>query len=152
MGNGTFGSPVAYAADSMALWLASADLNHDGIEDLVVTNNVVNGRVSVLLGQGSGGKGNGTFEHRTSRAAGDRPYGLRGRGLRRGRDLGSGGDELQQRGVGDAGGGSGGVWNGTFGAPVAYAVGSTPQGIGDRRRERRRRRGLCWSRTASVAP
>jgi hypothetical protein len=133
VGNGTFGSPVAYAADSMALWLASADLNHDGIEDLVVTNNVVNGRVSVLLGQGSGGKGNGTFGTPTSRAAGDRPYGL---------VVG----DFDEDGISDLvvtnfnnvasvmrGGGSGGVWNGTFGAPVAYAVGSTPQGmaIGD---------------------
>jgi hypothetical protein len=129
IGNGTFAAGVAYGAGSTPLWLASADLNHDGIEDLVVTNYVVSGTVSVLLGQGTGGKGNGTFGSPTSYTAGDRPFGL---------VVG----DFNEDGIVDVavtnfdnvasvltGGGSGGVWNGTFAAPVPYPVGSTPQGL-----------------------
>ena len=71
IGNGTFAAGVAYGAGSTPLWLASADLNHDGIEDLVVTNYVVSGTVSVLLGQGTGGKG--TARSGARRAHGGRP-------------------------------------------------------------------------------
>jgi hypothetical protein len=57
IGDGTFAAAVHYGSGSTGA-LATADLDDDGILDIVATTG---GGVSVFLGQGSGGDGDGTF-------------------------------------------------------------------------------------------
>jgi hypothetical protein len=59
-GDGTYHSGGSFDAGGPALGLATPDLNSDGIRDLAVANGDY-GTVSILLGQGSGGAGDGTF-------------------------------------------------------------------------------------------
>ncbi len=68
-GDGTFAPPVYYAVGAGPYFIVTADLNHDGIADLVTANKLTN-RVSVLLGSGAGGVGDGTFAAATSYAFG----------------------------------------------------------------------------------
>jgi hypothetical protein len=71
-GNGTFGSPTTYTVGATGpQGLAVGDLNGDGKPDIVVTNNILPGTVSVLLN-----KGDGTFGARTDYAAGSDPEGV----------------------------------------------------------------------------
>jgi hypothetical protein len=58
-GNGTFGAPTYYNTTDGAFDVQAADLNNDGILDLVTSGN--GGGVDIHLGLGSGGVGNGTF-------------------------------------------------------------------------------------------
>jgi hypothetical protein len=53
-GNGTFATPVQYAAGSQAFGLAIGDVNSDKLQDVIVTNNVTTGTISVLAGDGTG--------------------------------------------------------------------------------------------------
>ena len=53
--------------------VTTGDFNGDGITDLAAANNLYD-NVSVLLGNGSGGTGNGTFAAHVTYAAGDGPY------------------------------------------------------------------------------
>jgi hypothetical protein len=59
VGTGTFAAPVYYPTSDGAFDVHAADLNKDGILDLVTCGNA-NG-VTVHLGNGSGGIGDGTF-------------------------------------------------------------------------------------------
>jgi hypothetical protein len=66
-GNGTFtaeATTLALGNNSNPVSVAVADLNGDGIPDLAVATQVSSqqGQVSILLGNGSGGIGNGTFQ------------------------------------------------------------------------------------------
>lgn len=62
-GNGNFTAQTAIAAGDGPFALVSADLDFDGILDLVVGNvtGSLSGAVRVFRGQGTGGRGNGTF-------------------------------------------------------------------------------------------
>jgi hypothetical protein len=62
-GDGTFQAPTQYSTGTNTdpNSIAVGDFNGDGILDLAVTNYETNS-VSILLGQGSNGVGNGTFE------------------------------------------------------------------------------------------
>ena len=86
-GNGTFAAPVNYTAAQNTAAIVTGDWNEDGIADLAVANRG-NGLVSVTLGQGAAGVGNGTFGPRVTynrRPAADRaPH----RRLQRRRDHG----------------------------------------------------------------
>lgn len=59
-GDGTFQAQTSFAAGSAERSVVTGDLNGDGIEDIVVTNYILN-FVSVLVGNG-----NGTFKARSS--------------------------------------------------------------------------------------
>jgi len=75
-GNGVF-SPVTalttYHTGFNPTSVAVGDLNGDGIPDLVVANNNNNNVVSVLLGNGTAGVGNGTFGTQVQYATGANP-------------------------------------------------------------------------------
>ncbi len=60
-GDGTFGTPVNYATGSTPSSIASGDLNGDGITDLV-TGNAGTNTLSVFLGNGTAGVGDGTLQ------------------------------------------------------------------------------------------
>jgi hypothetical protein len=66
-GDGTFQPAVNYAAGSLPLSVAVADINEDGMADLVVANDSSN-NVSVLLGNGDG-----TFQAPANHAVGTAP-------------------------------------------------------------------------------
>jgi FG-GAP-like repeat/FG-GAP repeat len=118
-GDGTFRKYVTYQTGSAPEYVATADLNGDGILDLVTANEVAD-TVSVLLG-----KGDGTFQPNVDYTVGKDPIALAIADLNRdGKpdlavvDLGS--DLISVLlGKGD----------GTFGAHVDYATGSFPVSI-----------------------
>ena len=59
-GDGTFAAALNYPVGRLPFGMGIGDFNSDGIQDLAVTNQVDN-TVSILLGNGSGGQGDGTF-------------------------------------------------------------------------------------------
>ncbi len=67
-GNGTFQAPQPIASSPDLLGIAVADVNGDGIPDLIIANGIPNS-VDVLLGNG-----NGTFGAPQTFAAGSHPY------------------------------------------------------------------------------
>ncbi len=124
IGNGTFAAAVRYSIGSAGRGVATGDFNSDGITDLAVT---VSTGVSVLLGNGTGGKGDGTFGAKTTYTCGTTPYGVatgdfNGDGIT---DL-----AVTNSGAGSIsvllGNGTGGIGDGTFAAAATYACGSTP--------------------------
>src|SRR5207247_874127 len=60
-GDGTFAPPVNFPAGAGPFNVVTGDFNQDGIADLAVPDNRA-ARVAVLLGRGSGGHGDGTFD------------------------------------------------------------------------------------------
>ncbi|MEO5988648.1 MAG: FG-GAP-like repeat-containing protein [Candidatus Eisenbacteria bacterium] len=74
-GDGTFQPSVGYPVGATPNHLASGDFNADGITDLAVANSA-SGSVSVLLGNGTGGAGNGTFGTANTVASGSGPNGV----------------------------------------------------------------------------
>ena len=60
VGNGTFMAPSQHNASANAYELVTGDFNRDGITDLVAVYSTVGG-AGILLGNGSGGVGSGTF-------------------------------------------------------------------------------------------
>jgi len=74
-GNGGFTGAVSYRTGSGPVALAVEDINRDGIPDLCIVNQgdgTTAGSVSILIGQGTAGLGNGTFSAKT-----DFPVGLK---------------------------------------------------------------------------
>ena len=61
----TFGAPTPYPVGIFPSAVRSADLNGDDILDLVAADHLSN-QISVLLGNGAGGVGNGTFQAATA--------------------------------------------------------------------------------------
>jgi hypothetical protein len=132
VGNGTFAAPVSYALNTYSGGLAVGDFDSDGILDLVATQNYA-GTVAVLLGNGSGGVGNGTFASAVHYPAGVEPFDI---------TLG----DLDDDGISDLvvantggggvtflrGNGSAGIGNGTFAAPQFLPSGNSTQAtLGD---------------------
>ncbi len=60
VGDGTFGAATSHTTGNTPWDLVSADFNLDGIADIATANSGASS-VTVLLGQGSGGVGNGVF-------------------------------------------------------------------------------------------
>jgi hypothetical protein len=130
VGNGTFGPRVTYNVGLRPTGLLTGDFNDDGITDLATTNNT-GGSVSILLGHGASGVGDGTFNPAVDYLAGA------------GAVTAVAGD-FDEDGITDLavalnvtsgavsilrGLGSGGVGNGTFAAPVTYPAGNSPAAI-----------------------
>jgi len=74
-GNRTYASPVLYTVGHGARGVVASDLNGDGITDLAVSNKFSN-TVSVLLGEGSSGVGNGAFASAVNYDVGSGPFEL----------------------------------------------------------------------------
>ncbi len=120
--DGTFASGVHYPVQIYPYSVAVADFNHDGILDLAVANGG-SGTVSILLGKGSGGIGDGTFAPAKSVPAASQPRSVAVGDLN--------GDGIADLVVADYAGavsilfgqGSGGFGDGTFSAPVPFPAG-----------------------------
>jgi hypothetical protein len=67
-GDGTFAASVNYGVGVKPYKVATADLDNDGILDLVTANHSRPGSVSVLMGNGAEGRGDGTFAARQDHA------------------------------------------------------------------------------------
>jgi len=74
-GDGTFANLVNYAVGENPLNIATGDFNGDGITDLATTNSESD-NVSVLLGNGNGGIGDGTFTAHVLYSVGEFPWGI----------------------------------------------------------------------------
>ncbi len=72
VGDGTFAAAVLYEVQGGSTWLAAGDFNSDDILDLAVAN-LWGGHISILIGQGSGGVGDGTFQPHVDYPAGSSP-------------------------------------------------------------------------------
>ena len=132
IGDGTFANPVNYSAGESPLSVTTGDFNDDGITDLLYINSgletvTFTSRVSVMIGNGSGGKGNGTFANPIRFIVGEWPYGIttgdfNGDGIT---------DFVTSQIVFNyirvaLGNGSGGIGNGAFTPTVSYNVGKNP--------------------------
>lgn len=75
IGNGTFGAPAIYVAGRNAPSVVAFDANQDGVLDLAYTHTNPP-QVALLLGNGAGGIGDGTFSAGLDYAVGLNPAGL----------------------------------------------------------------------------
>jgi hypothetical protein len=78
-GKGTFGAEVTYNTPSGPYAIAVGDFNNDGVLDFAVANRNINtSLISVFLGNGSAGVGNGTFQTQMQYAVptGDAPVAI----------------------------------------------------------------------------
>jgi len=128
-GRATFAAPVYYPTNAQPVSIASADFNEDGILDLAVIQESA-GRLSILLGQGSGGVGNGTFAPRTDFTIGSLPRDIEIADFNEDGIL----DIATVQQLGDRlavldGRGTAGVGNGTFGPPRTFYVADDPIGL-----------------------
>ncbi|HOX43229.1 MAG TPA: VCBS repeat-containing protein [Myxococcota bacterium] len=122
-GDGAFGPAWKAAVPAGPTALAAADLDRDAIPDLVVAS-PASGSLAVLLGQGAGGRGDGTFDPAVVYDPGCSPAGVAVADI--------GGDFIPDLVATCAEGGlvslpgqgSDGRGDGTFGAPVRLQVGA----------------------------
>jgi len=125
-GDGLFYDAVNYPVHGHTQWLVVGDFDGDGIWDLAASNYNSND-ISVLIGQGSGGVGNGTFSAAANYSAGTWPSRMAAG------DLNNDGycDLVVSNWTADTVSVliSNGTKTATFQSPVAYAVGSGPQGV-----------------------
>ena len=111
--------------------VAVGDFNGDGRQDLGAIANTASGTVSVLLGNGTGGIGDGTFTAAASPATGSGPQSVAvgdfngdGRQDRRHCDAG-----VSTASAPALGNGTGSIGDGTFTAAASPATGSSPQSV-----------------------
>ncbi len=126
VGDGTFGAPVQYAVGSSPWGVVAGDFDADGVTDLATAGGASS--VSVLLGNGADGMGDGTFA-----AAVGYPTGSACSGLVTG--------DFDEDGITDLavtatagvvvlrGLGADGAGDGTFDTPVTYACQTYPKAV-----------------------
>jgi hypothetical protein len=128
VGNGTFGAASNLTVGDSPGRLICGDFNEDRITDLAVTNNgAISNSVSILVGRGTAGVGDGTFKAHVEYSVGANPWGI------------CSGD-FNQDGISDLavanvngnsvsilnGNGSFGVGDGTFAPAVDVPAGTNP--------------------------
>ncbi|MDX2176610.1 MAG: VCBS repeat-containing protein [Candidatus Sumerlaeia bacterium] len=121
--DGTFAPQVTLPTGDAPYGIVAADLNSDGIMD-IATANLGSDSVSVLLGNGTGGMGNGTFANAVEYPVGDGPYGivaadLSGDGIL---DIATA-NQFSDNVTVLPGNGSGGGGDGTFGPYLGFDAG-----------------------------
>ena len=129
VGSGGFGLGTLYNTESFPIGIDNADLNGDGRLDLVVANRGSN-TVSVLMGLGSGGVGNGTFSPQVSYFAGTAPHHLlladfNEDGIQ---DIAVANNGVQSLSV-LLGQGTGGIGNGAFAVPLTLVMNNLGTGL-----------------------
>jgi VCBS repeat protein/flagellar hook capping protein FlgD len=127
VGNGTFAAPVTYSTTTAAKGVAVGDFNSDGRLDLACTNTT---GVVLLMGNGTGSVGDGTFAAPVALTVGTSPLGIIAADLNQDGILdlataNNGSNNISIR----LGKGSGGVGDGTFATAVNYATGTGPTGL-----------------------
>ena len=121
--NGTFAAPVSVATATSTRGILAYDFNGDGITDLAVSG----ASVRILYGNGTGGKGDGTFTPGPIYSANTTPNHLATADFN-----GDGITDLVVCNTGAStvnvylGNGTGGVPDGTFGAGISVPAGSGP--------------------------
>jgi len=128
-GDLTFTLAGTYPVGSVPHGVVTGDFNGDGILDLAVANKYSNS-ISVLIGQGSGGNGNGTFAPQVSYPTTYRPFQLVAADFNEDGilDLAMSMNSSARMGV-MIGQGTGGVGNGTFSSPTMYILNAASTGI-----------------------
>jgi hypothetical protein len=128
-GNGTFATKVDYAAGTEPAWVTTGDFNGDSILDLVVAN-WVSSNISVFLGNGTGGQGNGTFAQKVDYTMGSSPASVAAGDFNKDSILDLAVTNYYSNSVSVLlGNGSGGHGNGTFAPKVDYPTGTNPQSV-----------------------
>ncbi len=129
IGDGTFESPVSYSLGGSSVYVTTGDFNSDGISDLVVAN-LSSDSVSVLIGNGTAGIGDGTFANPVSYTTGSSPISISTGDFND--------DDITDLAVANLtsnsvsvllGNGTAGSGDGTFAAPGFYATGETPRSV-----------------------
>jgi Flp pilus assembly secretin CpaC len=132
-GDGTFQTPVAYATGSNPVALVAQDFDGDGQPDLAVVNQgdkTAPSTVSILLGNKTGGKQDGTFAAKV-----DYPVGVDPTAITTADFNGDGSVDLAVANHATGSGGDGSVsvllgkGDGTFGAQSTFSTGNGPAGI-----------------------
>ena len=121
-----FADQVSYLSGAKPVGTVAGDFNEDGVADLAVAN-LGGGTISVLLGRGANGVGDGTFGSQVTYAMGGTPVYLVTGDFNEDGILDLAAADLSGGAVAVLlGRGSAGTGDGTFAAPVRYAAGSDP--------------------------
>jgi Flp pilus assembly secretin CpaC len=127
-GDGTFKNAVAYPAGNNPVALLAQDFDGDGEPDLAVVNQgdgTTASTVSILLGNRTGGKQDGTFAAKTDYPVGVSPAGIATADFN--------GDSAMDLAVTNQGDGTISVLlgngDGTFGTQTTFATGNGPAGV-----------------------